>query len=202
MKSSAEAEELLIHSLHALLGERPGVLNRLFADLAELRVDRRIVLVGRFAFQHATRAVFLSERRVLRIVRIVGFFLGIEVVEVSEELIESVHGGQMLIAIAEVVLAELAGGIAETLHEIPNRRILEAETKRRARRADLGEACTDRRLARNKGGASGSATLLPIEIREHRAFFGDAIDVRCLVTHDAVVVATGVEPANVVGHDE
>ena len=196
------SEELLIHSLHALLGERPRVLDRLFAHLAELRVDCRVVLVGRFTLQHAARAVFLSERRVLRIVRIVGLFLGIEVVEVSEELIESVHGGQMLVAIAEVVLAELAGRIAEILHELPNRGILEAQTERRAWRADLGEAGSDWRLASNKGGASGSATLLPIEIGKHRAFLGDAIDVRRLVTHDAVVVATGIEPANVVGHDE
>ena len=93
-----------------------------------------IVLVGRFALQHATRAVLLSELRVLRIVRIVRLFLGIQVIEVSEELIESVHGGQVLVAIAKVVLAELPGRIAETLHEIPNRGILKAQTERRARR--------------------------------------------------------------------
>ncbi len=180
MKSSADAEELLIHGLHAFLGERARVLDRLLADLAELLVDCRIVLVGCLAFQHAARTVFLSERRVLRIVRIVGLFFGIEVIEVAEELIESVNGGQMLVAVAEVVLAELAGGIAEILHELPNRGILEAEPERRARHADLRETGTDRRLAGNKGGATGGATLLPVEIGEHRAFLGDAVDVRRL----------------------
>ena len=128
------SEELFIHSLHALLGERSRVLDRLFAHLAELLVDGRVVLVGCFALQHAARAEFLSERRVLRIVRIVRLFLGIQVVEVAEEFIESMHGWQMLIAIAEVILAELAGGIAEMLHEISQPRDLQS-SDRASRRA-------------------------------------------------------------------
>ena len=123
-------------------------------------------------------------------------------IEVAEEFIEPVNGWQMLVAVAEVVLAELAGGVAEILEEFPDRWILGAEPERRARHADLGEAGTDRRLSGNKGGATGCAALLPIEISEHRAFLGDAVDVRRPVTHDAVVVATDIEPADVVGHDE
>jgi hypothetical protein len=38
--------------------------------------------------------------------------LGVEVVEVAEELVEAVHRGQMLIAIALMVLAELPGRVA------------------------------------------------------------------------------------------
>ena len=49
--------------------------------------------------------------------------------------------------------------------------------------------------------ASGAA-LLAVEVREHRAFLGDAVDVRRAIAHDAVVVATEIEPADVVGHDE
>ena len=184
------------------LGERPGVLDRLLADLAELLVDCRIVLVGCLALQHAARSVFLSERGILRIVVILGLFLGVQVIEVAEEFVESVNRRQMLVAVAEVVLAELAGGVAEALHEFPDRGILGAQTERRARHADLGETSTDRRLAGNKRRATGGAALLPVEIGEHRAFLGDAVDVRRPVTHDAVVVATDIEPANVVGHDE
>ena len=44
-----------------------------------------------------------------------GLLLGVEVVEVAEELIEAVHGGQKLVLVAEVVLAELAGGVARGL---------------------------------------------------------------------------------------
>ena len=122
MKSSADAEELLVDRLHALPGERSGVLDHLLADLAELLVDRRIVLVGRLALQHAARAESLSERRILRIVLILRLLLGIQVIEIAEELVESVNRRQMLVAIAEVILAELAGGIAEVLHELRRRR--------------------------------------------------------------------------------
>ena len=61
---------------------------------------------------HATRAIFLLELRVLRIVVGLRLFLCIQVVEIAEELIESVHGRQVRVAVAQVVLAELAGGVA------------------------------------------------------------------------------------------
>ena len=37
----------VVDRLHALLGERAGILDRLLADLAEARIDCRIVGVGR-----------------------------------------------------------------------------------------------------------------------------------------------------------
>ncbi len=46
-----------------------GVLDRLLADLAEARIDRRVVRVGRLAVQHAARAELRAEVRILRIVR-------------------------------------------------------------------------------------------------------------------------------------
>ena len=71
-----------------------------------------------------------------------------------------------------------------------------------ARHADLCQTGADRRLAGDEGGAAGSAALLPVEVGEHRAFLGDPVDVGRAVAHDAVVVATDVEPADVVRHDE
>jgi hypothetical protein len=50
--------------------------------------------------------------------------------------------------------------------------------------------------------APGRAALLAVEVGEHRALFGDAVDVRRAVAHDAMVVTAHVEPADVVGHDE
>jgi hypothetical protein len=40
------------------------------------------------------------------------FILGIQVIEISEEHVEAVHRRQELVAIAEVVLAELTRGVA------------------------------------------------------------------------------------------
>ncbi len=47
-----------------------------------------------------------------RLVRHLGLFLGVEVIEVAEELVEAVIGRQHVVEIAEVVLAELPGGVA------------------------------------------------------------------------------------------
>src|SRR6185436_7800529 len=47
-----------------------------------------------------------------------GFLGGVEVVERAVELVEAVHGRQMLIAVAEVVLAELGGGVPLGLEQL------------------------------------------------------------------------------------
>ena len=124
-------EELLVHRLHPLAGQRAGVLDHLLADLAELRIDRRVVLVGRLALQHAARTELLPELRILRIVGVLRLLLGVEVIEIAEELVEAVHRRQMLVAVAEMVLAELAGGVAEILQELPDGRVLGLQAERR-----------------------------------------------------------------------
>jgi hypothetical protein len=50
-------------------------------------------------------------------------FSAFRVVKVAEELVEPVHGRQVFVAIAEMVLAELPGGVAERLQELRDRRI-------------------------------------------------------------------------------
>jgi hypothetical protein len=54
----------------------------------------------------------LLEFRIVRIVRVLRFVLGVEVIEIAEELVEAVNRRQKLIAVAEMVLAELCGRIA------------------------------------------------------------------------------------------
>ena len=100
------------------------------------------------AVQHAARAELRAERRVLRIVRQLRLLLGVEVVEVAVELVEAVHGGQELVAVAQVVLAELAGGIAERLEQLGDRRVFLLQAERRAGQADLGQAGAQARTGR------------------------------------------------------
>jgi hypothetical protein len=57
--------------------------------------------------EHTSGAKMLLERRVLRVVNILRLLLGIEVVEVTEELIKPVQRRQEFILIAEMVLPEL-----------------------------------------------------------------------------------------------
>ena len=79
--------------------------------------------------QHAARTEVLVEIGELLRVRVVGhlrLFLGVEVVEVAEELIEAVHRGQVLVEVAQVVLAELTGGVALVLQQFGDGRDLSA----------------------------------------------------------------------------
>ena len=93
-----------------------------------------IVVVGGLALEHAARAELRLERRVLRIVGMLRLLLGVEVIEVAEELVEAVHRRQVLVAVAEMVLAELAGGVAERLQRLGDGDVF-APAARAARRA-------------------------------------------------------------------
>jgi hypothetical protein len=124
-------EEFLVAGLHALLRQRAGVLD-LLAALA----------IGP-AVQHATRAELLPEVGEVLLVRVVDLLrllLGVQVVQVAEELVEAVHRRQMLVAVAEVVLAELAGAVAERLQRLGDRDVLGLQAEFRARQADLGQS--------------------------------------------------------------
>ena len=92
----------------------PGVFDLLFADFTEFRVYCRIIHVGRPGVQALARAELLKISRVLLagIIELFRFFLGIEVIKISEPLVEAVDGRQELIAVAKVVLTELAGRVA------------------------------------------------------------------------------------------
>ncbi len=113
MKSFAAREEFLVDRFHPLGVERAGVLDDLLADAPEGRIDGRIVAVARLALEDAARPELRAEARVLRIVGILRLLFGVEVIEIAEEFIEAMHRRQMLVAVAQMVLAELAGGVAE-----------------------------------------------------------------------------------------
>ena len=74
------------------------------------------------------------------VVGVLRFLLGVQVVEIAEELVEAMHGGQVLVEIAEMVLAELPGRIAQGLQQISYGRIFRLQTKLGAWHADLGQA--------------------------------------------------------------
>ena len=69
------------------------------------------------AVDHAARPVLLAHLRILEVVRMLRLVLGVEVVERAEELVEAVRGRQMLVEVAEVVLAELPGHVALRLEQ-------------------------------------------------------------------------------------
>ena len=198
-------EELLVDRLHPLPGQRAGVLDLLLADRPEVRGLLRVVLVRRPGVEDAARAEPLAEVGVLlglRVVRVLRLLLGVQVVEVAEELVEAVDGRQVLVAVAEVVLAELAADVPVRLEQVGDRRVEVGEPLLRARQAHLGQARADGRLAGDEGGAAGGAGLLPVPVGEHRALTADPVDVRRAVAHRAVVVGADVPPPDVVAPDD
>jgi len=103
----------------------------------------------------------------------------VEVIEVAKELIESVHGRQELVAVAQVVLAELAGGIAHRL-EGPMRSWAPAPACRPWLPAwpTVVSPRADRQFAGDEIGATGSAARLGIIVGEPHPLSGEAVEVR------------------------
>lgn len=110
------AQEFPIDRLHASFVERSGVLNFLLAYPAKARVFGRVIRVAR-ASKHAARTEFGAELRVFRVVGVFRLLFGIEVIEIAEEFITSVHGRQEFIAVAKMILAELTGSVAVRLEQ-------------------------------------------------------------------------------------
>jgi hypothetical protein len=93
----------------------PVSVHYLLAHLSEAWINRWVVLIRDLAVHDAARPILRQKRGVLGVIRQFGFFLSVQVIEVAVELVEAMHGGQELVAVAKVVLAELARGIAERL---------------------------------------------------------------------------------------
>ena len=125
--------DFLIHGFHPLLGERTAVLNNLFAYSAKAGINSRIILVRCKAMEHAARAEMLPECRVLGIVRQFRLLFSVQVIEVTEKFVKSMHGRQVFIAIAEMVLAELAGGVADGLQQVGDGRVFRREVRQERR---------------------------------------------------------------------
>jgi hypothetical protein len=184
-KVQRPGRDLLIDGLHALFGQGTGVLD---------------VAIGRGP-DDAARAECLPELGVLGVIRIFRLLLRVEVVEVAEELVEAVGGRQVLIAVAQVVLAVLGRHVALRLEQRGDGRVLRPEPLLHAGEPHLEQARADRRLPGDKGGAAGGAALLPIPVGEPRALAGEAVDVRGFIAHHTQVEGAGVIPADIIAPD-
>jgi hypothetical protein len=85
----------------------------------------------------------LPELWVFGTIRILRFFFRIQVIEISEELVETVRGRKKLIPIAEMVLAELAAYVTERLQDVRDGRVFRLQAKISAGEPDLGKAGSD-----------------------------------------------------------
>ena len=145
---------------------------------------------------------FFRNSGILRIVRFFGFLLGVEVIQVAEELVEAVHRRQVLVAVAEVVLAELPGRIALRLERGRDGGILGLQPECRARQAHLGQSGPVGVLAGDERRAAGRAALLAVVVGERAPSAAIRSILRSLVAHHTVAVAAQIALADVVAPDD
>ena len=157
-------EEIVLDSLHALSRQRARLFDHLLAYAPEAGIFGWIVHVRRFAGQHTARLEELHRGLVVRIVSLLWLVLGIQVVEVAVELVEPVHGRQKLVAISQVVFADLGGHVALWLEQLGQCRILRLDPLRRAGHAHRRQAGAHRDLPRDQCGTTGRAARLRVAV--------------------------------------
>ena len=89
----------------------------------------------------------------------------VQVVEVAPVLLEAVRRRQRLGVVTQVVLAELAGGVAEIVQELGERRRAGSQLGRAARQLRRDHAGAQRIHAGEEGVASGGAALHRVRSR-------------------------------------
>src|SRR5439155_7851148 len=125
-----------------------------------------------------------------------------EVIEVAKKFVETVDSGQELIEIAEMVLAELAGGVALRFERRGYRASLRWNPDLGTRLADCGHACANRKLTHDEVRASRRATGLGVIVGEQHSLLGHLIEVRRSPSHHAAMVGADVPHTDVITHDE
>ena len=123
-------------------------------------------------------------------------------VQIAEEFIEAVIGREVLVLIAQMVLAELARRVASGLQDIGDRGHPFGDAVRVARHADGQKAGAERFLPQNERGAARRAALLAIGIGEDRSLRRDAVDVGRTVTHQAHRIGADLGDADIVSEDD
>src|SRR5215472_1708154 len=104
-------EDLVVYRLHPFWIKRSGIFDLLLADFTPARHVRRVVRIRGPAVDHVAWTDLVQQ--VLRIVRMRRVFHRVEMIEITEEFIEAVDGGQEFILVTKMVLTELTGRIAQ-----------------------------------------------------------------------------------------
>src|SRR5262249_29786209 len=144
----------VVARLHTFAIERAGIFDSLLSDAAPPRLLDVVFFIRCVTAEHSARSEPFLESRILRVIRILGIFLGVEVIEVAEKFIEAVYGRQKPVHISQMVFAELTGRVTERLEELRDRRILSLQSNRRARDAHLRQPCPKHALTGDECGAA------------------------------------------------
>ena len=184
--------DVVVDRFHPRAGQRAGILDLLLADASPARLVLAVVHIGRETVDHTARAKTLCEVGNVGRFWIVGLlrvFLRIQMIEIAIKLVEAMNGRQELIAVTEMVLAELPGGVTKWLQHARYRRIGRVEPDRRAGHPDLRKSRAKHALPRDEGRSASRAALFAIVIGEQHALASDAINVWRAIAHHAHRIA-------------
>ena len=90
--------------------------------------------------KHTTRTKSLPEGWIFRIELLLRLLFGIEVIEIAEELVEPMHCRKELVGIPQMILSELAAGIAERFQQFGERGVFVAQAFLSAGQPDLKQS--------------------------------------------------------------
>ncbi len=90
----------------------PRAFDPLLAYHAKARVFRLVEFVSRPGVQRISRTSFGEECGILWIIYAFRLFEGVQVIKQAGVLIKTVHRRQILVAVTEVILAELSGRVS------------------------------------------------------------------------------------------
>src|SRR4249919_2363251 len=84
-----------------------------------------------------------GHRRVLGEIILFDIFTGVKVIQNTVELVETMRSRQKLVAVAQMIFAELTCRIAQRLEQIGQRRVFFLQSNRGSRQADRAQADPD-----------------------------------------------------------
>ena len=167
--TSSTVSMLYLMPVDRVRRQRAFVDDLLLADLAPARIDS----VGSSVSVAKECTQVARTDRSLQVLRVVGIpervLHRVEVIEIAEELVEAVHAWQIFVAVAEMVLAELPGGVAHRLQRGGDGRRLCGHADVGAGLTDGGQAGADRQLAGDEIGAARGAARLRVVVGEQHA---------------------------------
>ena len=122
-------------------------------------------------------------------------------IKISEPFIEAMDGWQKLVAIAQMILPKLCGGVSLTFEYLGECWVFFLDPLRRTRNTDRRHPCPDRQLPHKEGRAARRTTGLAIVVCKKSSFLCNSVDVGCSA-HHPVRVSTDIPGADVVTKDD
>jgi hypothetical protein len=106
-----------------------------------------------------------------------------------------------IVAIAQMIFAELARRVAERLERFGDGDVTRLQADRSGRHADLRQPGAERRLAGDEARSTRRAALFGVVVGEDHTLATDAIDVRRAVAHQTHRIGADIRQPDIIAED-